>query len=76
MDIAPSLQLSRNIFVALLSLQSWKSFIRRWIRANVLSLNAKATTIVLDKTSKAANNILKVHVLAFILTILFVLQLL
>lgn len=76
MDIAPSLQLSRNIFVALLSLQSWKSFIRRWIRANVLSLNAKVTTIVLDKTSKAANNILKVHVLAFILTILFVLQLL
>ncbi|XP_044502428.1 protein RST1 isoform X3 [Mangifera indica] len=58
-DIAPSLQLSRNIFVALLSLQSWKSFIRRWIRANVLSLNAKVTTIVLDKTSKAANNILK-----------------
>ncbi|XP_031286525.1 protein RST1-like isoform X1 [Pistacia vera] len=58
-DILPSLQLSRNIFVALLSLQSWKSFMRRWIRANVLSLEAKATNIVLDKTSKAANNILK-----------------
>ncbi|XP_020534243.1 protein RST1 isoform X3 [Jatropha curcas] len=58
-EIASSLHLSRNIFVALLSLQSWKAFIRRWMRANILSLDAKAASVALDKTSKAANMILK-----------------
>ncbi|KAK1568532.1 hypothetical protein Q3G72_025587 [Acer saccharum] len=58
-DIAASLQLSRNIFVALLSLQSWKSFMRRWMRANVFLIDAKAESIALDRTSKAANDILK-----------------
>ncbi|XP_038703770.1 protein RST1 isoform X2 [Tripterygium wilfordii] len=58
-EIAASLQLSRNIFVALLSLQSWKSFMRRWMRANTLSLDAKVTPITLDKTSRAANDIMK-----------------
>ncbi|KAK9272918.1 hypothetical protein L1049_003297 [Liquidambar formosana] len=59
-EIAASLQLSRNIFVALLSLQSWKSFMRRWMRAIILSLDAKSPSIVLDRTSKAASDILKV----------------
>ncbi|KAL5864319.1 hypothetical protein ACOSQ3_001833 [Xanthoceras sorbifolium] len=58
-DIAASLQLSRNIFVALLSLQSWKSFMCRWLRANVFLIDAKAESIALDRTSKAANDILK-----------------
>ncbi|KAJ6965744.1 hypothetical protein NC652_003584 [Populus alba x Populus x berolinensis] len=58
-EIAASLQLSRNIFTALLSLQSWKSFMRRWIRANISSLDAKAPSVSLDKTSKAATDILK-----------------
>ncbi|XP_022750555.1 protein RST1 isoform X7 [Durio zibethinus] len=58
-QIAASLQLSRNIFVALLSLQSWKAFVRRWMRANILSIDAKVLVIVSDKTSKAASDILK-----------------
>ncbi|XP_065878265.1 protein RST1 isoform X2 [Euphorbia lathyris] len=57
-EIASSLQLSRNIFVALLSLQSWKTFMRRWMRANNLSLDSKVAS-ALDKTSESANNILK-----------------
>jgi len=64
-EIAASLQLSRNIFTALLSLQSWKSFMRRWIRANISSLDAKAPSVSLDKTSKAATDILKVHLFLF-----------
>ncbi|XP_039008484.1 protein RST1 isoform X2 [Hibiscus syriacus] len=59
MQIAASLQLSRNTFVALLSLESWKAFVRCWMRANILSIDAKASVIVSDKTSKAANGILK-----------------
>lgn len=58
-EIAASLQLSRNTFVALLSLQSWKSFMRRWIRANMLSLDAKVSSVALDRPSKAAHDILK-----------------
>ncbi|XVF58012.1 hypothetical protein PTKIN_Ptkin07bG0028200 [Pterospermum kingtungense] len=58
-QLATSLQLSRNIFVALLSLQSWKAFVRRWMRANILSIDSKVSAIVSDKTSKAANDILK-----------------
>lgn len=58
-EIAASLHLSRNVFVALLSIQSWKSFMRRWMRANTLSLDAKSPSVVIDKTLKAANDILK-----------------
>ncbi|KAK4603584.1 hypothetical protein RGQ29_012198 [Quercus rubra] len=58
-EIAASLQLSRNIFVALLALQSWKPFMQRWIRADILYFDAKSPTIILDKSSKAANDILK-----------------
>lgn len=59
-EIAASLQLSRNIFFALLSLQSWEPFVRRWMRADILYFDAKSPPIILDKTSKAANDILKV----------------
>ncbi|KAI8028996.1 Protein RST1 [Camellia lanceoleosa] len=59
-EIAASLQLSRNILIALLSLQSWKPFMQRWLRACVTFLDAKAPSTVLDKTSKAANGILKI----------------
>ncbi|CAI0456219.1 unnamed protein product [Linum tenue] len=58
-EIAGSLHLSRNTFVALLSLESWKSFMHRWMSANVSSLDAKAATIGVDRISKAANDILK-----------------
>ncbi|XP_062010189.1 protein RST1 isoform X1 [Rosa rugosa] len=58
-ELASSLQLSRNIFVALISLESWKSFMRRWLRADILSFDAKVSSIVLDKTTKAASDILK-----------------
>ncbi|KAG7985679.1 hypothetical protein I3843_03G038900 [Carya illinoinensis] len=58
-EIAASLQLSRNIFFALLSLQSWDPFVRRWMRANILYFDAKSPPTVLDKSSKAANDILK-----------------
>ena len=60
-EIAASLQLSRNILIALLSLQSWKAFMQRWMKASVIFLDAKAPSTLLDKTSKAANGILKVH---------------
>ncbi|PHT57117.1 hypothetical protein CQW23_05603 [Capsicum baccatum] len=58
-DIATSLQLSRNILIAILSLQSWKPFMQRWMRAHILLLDAKFQTAVLDKTPKAAMEILK-----------------
>lgn len=59
-DIATSLQLSRNILIAILSLQSWKPFMRRWMRSHILLLDAKLQTAVLDKAPKAAMEILKV----------------
>ncbi|CAB4305648.1 unnamed protein product [Prunus armeniaca] len=59
LEIASSLQLSRNIFIALISLQSWKSFVRRWVRADVLSFDAKVPSVLVDKTAKAASDILK-----------------
>ncbi|XP_022852857.1 protein RST1-like [Olea europaea var. sylvestris] len=59
-EIAESLQLSRNILVALLSLQSWKAFMQRWMRSCITLLDANSHYTVLDRTSKAANDILKV----------------
>ncbi|XP_057481675.1 protein RST1 isoform X1 [Actinidia eriantha] len=59
-EIAASLQLSRNILIALLSLQSWKAFMQRWMKASVIFLDAKVPSTLLDKTSKAANGILKI----------------
>ncbi|KAH0923800.1 hypothetical protein HID58_023818 [Brassica napus] len=57
--VAKSLQLSRNISLALISLQSLKAFMSRWMRANILSVGAMATELSSDKTFKAANNIMK-----------------
>lgn len=57
-EISASLHLSRNLFLALLSLQSWKTFMQRWYRS-VLEANVHGT--VFDKILKAANGILKVH---------------
>ncbi|XP_059670118.1 protein RST1 [Cornus florida] len=58
-EIAASLPLSRNILISLLSLQSWKPFMHRWMRAHITFLDAKFPSTMLDKTSKAANDILK-----------------
>lgn len=60
MEIASSLQLSRSSFIALLSLQSWKSFMRRWIKSAALSAGAGVSSSAADRTYKAANDILKV----------------
>ncbi|KAJ0254105.1 Protein RST1 [Hirschfeldia incana] len=57
--VAKSLQLSRNISLALISLQSLKAFMSRWMRANILSIGAMASELSSDKTFKAANNIMK-----------------
>ncbi|XP_023735166.1 protein RST1 isoform X1 [Lactuca sativa] len=59
MEIAASLQLSRNIIVALVSLQSWKPFLQHWMRACVMLLDVKKPSNVLDTASKAADDILK-----------------
>ncbi|XP_076925841.1 protein RST1-like [Bidens hawaiensis] len=58
-EIAASLQLLRNIIVALLSLQSWKPFLKRWLQGCITLMNVKASSSVLDTTSKAADDILK-----------------
>ncbi|OIW08937.1 hypothetical protein TanjilG_05913 [Lupinus angustifolius] len=58
-EIASSLQLSRNILLALVAFQSWKGFMRRWMKAYIQSYDAKAQSGVQDTTSKAASNILK-----------------
>ncbi|CAN8266162.1 unnamed protein product [Cochlearia groenlandica] len=57
--VVKSLQLSRNISLALIALQSLKAFMWRWVRANILSVDATATELSSDKTFKAANNIMK-----------------
>ncbi|XP_011098433.1 protein RST1 [Sesamum indicum] len=58
-EICASLQLSRNSLLALLSVQSWKPFMQRWLRSCTMVDEAKADRALLDKTSKAANDILK-----------------
>ncbi|MCL7043378.1 hypothetical protein MKW94_013584 [Papaver nudicaule] len=58
-DIADSLQLSRNILIALLSLQSWKPFVQRWMKAILKYQDPKSPSNLLEKTTKAADDILK-----------------
>lgn len=58
-EIAASLHLSRNIIVALLSLQSWKPFLQRWLQSCIMLMDIKASSGVLDTTSKVADDILK-----------------
>ncbi|KAK6155216.1 hypothetical protein DH2020_009464 [Rehmannia glutinosa] len=60
-EVSTSLHLSRNIFLALVSLQSWKPFLQRWLSSCITALEANNVHgTVLDKTSKAANDILKI----------------
>ncbi|KAE8651262.1 protein RST1 isoform X2 [Cucumis sativus] len=63
-EIGDSLQLSRNIAMALLALESWKAFMERWLKSEVLSSDVRDTVVISEKTSKAANEILKriIHV--------------
>lgn len=68
-EISGSLLLSRNILLALLSLQSWKPFMERWLRSSILVLEAKAHLTALDKTSKAATDMLKVHCTCIVLSL-------
>ncbi|RAL46892.1 hypothetical protein DM860_005171 [Cuscuta australis] len=58
-EIVDSLQLSRNVLIALLALQSWKPFMRRWLRARLILLDTKVHSTVSDRTSIAAKEILK-----------------
>ncbi|KAK3033054.1 hypothetical protein RJ639_035680 [Escallonia herrerae] len=58
-EIAASLQLSRNILIALISLQSWKPFMHRWMRACIASVDAKAPPAKLDGSSNIATDILR-----------------
>ncbi|KAF9605324.1 hypothetical protein IFM89_015979 [Coptis chinensis] len=58
-DVAESLQLSRNPLVALLSLQSFKPFMQQWVNAVVMLLDAKVKSCASEKTTEAASLILK-----------------
>ncbi|KAI3970453.1 hypothetical protein MKX01_024100 [Papaver californicum] len=58
-DIADSLHLSRNILIALLSLQSWKPFVQRWMKAVLKYQDSKSPSNLLERTTKAADDILK-----------------
>lgn len=61
-EIGESLHLSRNIAMALLALESWKAFMERWLNSEVLSTDVRDTVVISGKTSKAANEILKVPI--------------
>ncbi|ONM29760.1 Protein RST1, partial [Zea mays] len=58
-EIAESMYVSRNIVVALLALQSWKSFVSNWMQAVVALLDTKDSS-KLNKAMKAANDIFKI----------------
>lgn len=64
MEIAESMYVSRNIVVALLALQSWKSFVSNWMQAVVALLDTKDSS-KLNKAMKAANDIFKVYICIF-----------
>lgn len=69
LEISASLLLSRNILLALLALQSWKPFMERWLRSSIMVLEAKAHRPMLDKTVKAATDILKVQCTRLLLSL-------
>ncbi|KAF6157441.1 hypothetical protein GIB67_004379 [Kingdonia uniflora] len=58
-EIAESLHLSRNLLIAQLSLQSWITFMQRWMKAVITLLGSKVPSNASDKTTKAADDILK-----------------
>ncbi|XP_020268990.1 protein RST1 isoform X2 [Asparagus officinalis] len=60
LEISESLHVSRNIIFALLALQSWKTFICRWIREVIMHDDSKGSRDVSDKHSKAAHDIFKI----------------
>lgn len=74
LEIASSLKLLRNLLIALISCQSWKSFMRRWMKVQLMLLDIGAHR--LDKTSKAATYILKVGCDSYVLLLWFTLPLL
>ncbi|XP_028554714.1 protein RST1 isoform X2 [Dendrobium catenatum] len=59
-EIAESLPLSRNILIALLTLESWKAFIQQWIKALVASSDVKSSSSELDNELQSAGDILKI----------------
>lgn len=63
-EIAESMYVSRNIAVALLALQSWKTFVSNWMQAVVALLDIKESS-KLNKAMKAANDIFKVYIYIF-----------
>ncbi|EPS60883.1 hypothetical protein M569_13918, partial [Genlisea aurea] len=58
-EISSSLQLSRNIILALFSLQSWKPFMQRWLRSCTINPEEKAHHLASDRSRKDENDILK-----------------
>lgn len=58
-EMAESMFISRNIVVALLALDSWKSFVSHWMQAVVALLGTKESSM-LNKPLKAANDIFKI----------------
>lgn len=62
LEVAESLQLGRNIFVALLAFQSWKSFINCWVSAVT---DTGASPNASDGSSKSASMVLKVIFLMY-----------
>lgn len=60
LETVSSLKLSRNILIALISIQSWKPFMRRWMKVQLMLRETKAHSSMLDKSSNAATYILKV----------------
>lgn len=59
LEVSASLQLSRNILIALISLQSWKPFMRRWMKIKLKLLDVRTHSTMSDKSSEAARGILK-----------------
>ena len=70
-EIAESMYMSRNIAVALLALQSWKSFVSNWMQAVVALLDIKEPS-KLNKAMKAANDILLFKVYIYIFSVFLV----
>jgi hypothetical protein len=61
LEIAGSIQLSRNICVALLSLQSWLPFMRRWLRAKMMAFEVEGMSDVGEQIpTMAGDSIFKV----------------
>nr|GMD91029.1 protein translocase subunit SECA2, chloroplastic isoform X2 [Ipomoea batatas] len=57
-EIADSLQLSRNVLIALLALQSWKPFMQRWIKAHIMLLDTKCLIEIAERSPpRSAENI-------------------